>query len=130
MKVYTAALTGAALDWAVAMSEGATELHFDTVATHWFSLHGVERALGSRWGVLNYSPSSNWNEGGPIIERERIVIDDAGGYAFVATLESDEGGYYTEEHANILVAAMRCYVASKLGNTVEIPDVLISPKAV
>ena len=37
----TSELTGAALDWAVAKCEGATNLRHDTVATWWVDLNGI-----------------------------------------------------------------------------------------
>jgi hypothetical protein len=67
----------------------------------------------------HYCPSTNWQQGGEIIERE------------IKTLEREHGGWfarsqqgYTETGKTPLIAAMRCYVASKLGDSVEIPSEL------
>ena len=118
----TSELTGAALDWAVAKCEGATDFWFDTVATHWVKLHGEERALRYGW-AQSYLPSTDWAQGGPIIEREKLATNFSAkrGCWFAENfLET-----YVESGPTPLIAAMRCYVASKLGDEVEIPKELI-----
>ena len=102
MKTKTSELTGAALDWAVAKCLG-TE--------HLFAGHEV--------GRLHYS--TDWAQGGPIIKREHITLrcyTDALWDASIGRLDYVEGG------PTPLIAAMRCYVASKLGDEVEIPEEL------
>lgn len=71
----------------------------------------------------HFSPSTNWSQGGPIIERERICLRDTGddgSCMWEADDQRDSFGKCTGPTP--LIAAMRCYVASKLGNTVDIPD--------
>jgi hypothetical protein len=108
----TADLTGAALDWAVAKCErvvngGDLDVGFIT-----------ERG---------YTPSTDWAQGGAIIEQEKIAITgtnfpwwecDSGWYAHI-------GDCYSHG-TTPLIAAMRCYVASKLGTEVEVPEELLS----
>lgn len=102
----TSDLSGAALDYVVAECEG--------VIYH-----------GPAWTKY----SSEWSQGGPVIERERIELKYLGygnppycGFA----LKFSPSKY--ERKAAIgptpLIAAMRCYVASKLGDEVEIPEEL------
>ncbi len=107
----TEELTGAALDWAVAKCEGKS--HIVNAPDKYF-----------------YSPSRDWKLGGPIIEREGLSLvgrpkDARGGWCAVLGpnrfLSPDFEGYGTTP----LVAAMRCYVASKLGDEVEIPEGLV-----
>ena len=104
-------LTGAALDWAVAKCEGYT---------------GV--ALQERTGTDWYSPSTDWAQGGPIIEREQIDLRywQVAWTAELEHLPDDDDHYrYGKGHGPTpLIAAMRCYVASKLGDEVEIPEEL------
>lgn len=98
----TGELTGAALDWAVATSE---KWRLDLVPD------------GS------YTPSTNWAQGGPIIEREKITVQPVilpDGW--MARNQKDNGVY---EGPTPLIAAMRCYVASKLGDTVDVPEELL-----
>jgi len=114
-------LTGAALDWAVAKAEGATDFWFDTVATYWVKLDGKDRALRYGW-AQSYLPSTDWAHGGPIIERELIETTRGGAYAehfWKATRNSIIAYGPTP-----LIAAMRCYVASKMGDNIEIPQEL------
>jgi hypothetical protein len=80
-------------------------------------------------GHYTYKPSTDWSQGGPIVERERISIDymagagDAGLDVWVAT--RIEGPAFSEEQGPTpLIAAMRCYVISHLGEEVEIPEEL------
>jgi hypothetical protein len=101
MKIKTSELTGAALDWAVANCERVD---------HLFAGHEV--------GRLHYS--STWAEGGPIIEREWISVWQVGNKYWKA----DIGGLHSHNGATPLIAAMRCYVASKLGGEVDVPDEL------
>jgi hypothetical protein len=119
----TSELTGAALDWAVAKCEGATDFESDGI-TLGFKLDGILKVLATGWAPsMSYHPSTNWAQAGPIIEREGIAIGrTAGGVAWdaVSPLEPD----FMHRATTPLIAAMRCYVASKLGNEVEIPKEL------
>lgn len=68
----------------------------------------------------------DWAQGGPISERNGISSQkkhDGWWLACIYNL-NDEGEHYQVSH-NRLEAEMRCYVASKLGNEVEVPDELI-----
>lgn len=112
MKVRTSELTGAALDWAVAKCEGN---HIT------FSPDGLP---SGQWEMY----SSNWSVAGPIIEREGIGLDyypdgghPQGGVWDALTNEGTVGALGPTP----LIAAMRCYVASKLGGVVEVPEELI-----
>ena len=121
MKFKTNELKGANLDWAVAQCRGLN----------------IYRSKGGRWMTANYgqfnprkgapwwNPTFFWHQGGPIIEREGISVDRAG-LAWTANLSDSVGGYieHTESGPTPLIAAMRCYVASKLGDEVEIPEEL------
>lgn len=67
---------------------------------------------------LHYS--TDWAQGGPFIEREKIaVLPCPRGWS----ARIGYGGKYIEGPAP-LVAAMRCYIFSKLGDEVEIPEEL------
>jgi hypothetical protein len=104
MKIKTSELTGAALDWAVA------------------------RCAGYRLDLVpedSYTPSTDWSQGGPIIERECMDL---------LCLEGGDDGWQADRYLHTekveaygptpLIAAMRCYVASKLGDTIDIPEEL------
>lgn len=63
--------------------------------------------------------STDWFQGGPIIERERINLEP---------FTSINGEQWLADSAwdspTPLIAAMRCFVASKLGDEAEVPDEL------
>ena len=106
----TAELTGAALDWAVAKCDGV--INGDALDTG-FILEG------------GYVPSTDWAQGGPIIEREVICTDRIAPDKWCASVRSVKNSPWLYGPTP-LIAAMRCYVASKLGDTVEIPEGLRS----
>jgi hypothetical protein len=66
--------------------------------------------------------STDWSQGGPIIERVKIELhnrtDPVDSWSAFAELQVYGVG------PTPLIAAMRCYVASMLGDNVEIPEVL------
>jgi len=105
-------LTGAALDWAVAKCEGLCEGDFA-----WYY---------DRRDTFKYS--TNWSQGGPIMEREKINIawltkqglDMEPEHYCVAHID----GTYVRYGPTILIAAMRCLVASKLGYEIDLPKEL------
>ncbi|MBU0564912.1 MAG: DUF2591 domain-containing protein [Gammaproteobacteria bacterium] len=123
VEVKTIELEGKALDWAVAMSEGATNLYFDTVSCWWFTLNGRDRVLSSGWSEKqNYCPSTDWRYGGPLIEREAVSL----------TQFSDHPKWTAKHPASVcfdgptpLIAAMRCLVVAKLGEVVMVPQELL-----
>jgi hypothetical protein len=107
MKIKTSELIGPALDWAVAKCEGF-------------------------YGHTDYRPTTNWSLAGPIIEREKICVSWA--YPRFTGDIYPVAQYFQAPHSALehhrqkgptpLVAAMRCFVASKLGDEVKIPDEL------
>jgi hypothetical protein len=106
----TSELTGAALDWAVAKCEDAS---LDTLESY---VDGMREADDG-----NYS--TNWAQGGPLVEREKIGVGytTEGGATWLAA-KTDDPFYISGPTP--LIAAMRCYVASKMGDTVDIPEEL------
>jgi hypothetical protein len=66
-----------------------------------------------------YPASTDWSIGGPIIEREGLTLTHQG-ERWAAQTDADEFQYGPTP----LVAAMRCFVASKLGDEVDVPEEL------
>ena len=95
----TSELTGAALDWAVAKCE-----------YEWV-----------RDGVDDDCPdySTNWEFGGKIIEREGIHLFQETRGLWCAFIGEDGEDFWADTP---LIAAMRCYVASKFGDEFDIPE--------
>ena len=122
----TSELTSAALDWAVAKCEGGTDFWYDTIATYWIKLDGKDRALSKGW-AQSFTPSTDWSQGGPIIEREVIVLTHPKYDCWTATGQDStdlDTPLYQEDGPTPLIAAMRCYVASKMGDEVDVPEEL------
>jgi hypothetical protein len=111
----TSELTGAALDWAVAKCEGVLEaIHETTSEELWY----YDREVGSD---KHFWPSTDWAQGGPIIEREEISVNWANGQWQAHTVNKQDEYEQIEYGPTPLIAAMRCYVASKLGDEVDVP---------
>jgi hypothetical protein len=114
MKVKASELTDLALDWAVTLIENPRACEY-----------GVEDWRGQRRqtvknGEYVYRWHQSWAQGGPIIEKERISVFVLGdGWA---------SGFQSGPTA--LIAAMRCHIAFKLGDEVEIPDELINNRSI
>ena len=109
----TSKLTGAALDWAVAKCEG------HKVFVKYAPLQIMYTPKRKR-SLYTYRPSTNWAQGGLIIDRETISLD----YAQEEDWAAKTSAYQWAYGPTPLIAAMRCYVASKLGDDVNIPDEL------
>jgi hypothetical protein len=122
MKVKTNELKERALDWAVAKCAGIELL--DPHNNEWELCWTL---LGDNSGDY-YTPSTNWAQGGPIIEREGLTLShspyDHVFYGRTRPWCAEKKGRM-EYGPTPLIAAMRCYVASKLGDTVELPTELL-----
>jgi len=124
MKLKTSELDGIALDWAVAKCEGQEVVFEDG-----------ELCLPSDYFKDGdpYTPSTDWSQGGPIIEREAISVaaDTAGVFdPFVWFASVDDILVDADEAIGVrgstpLIAAMRCYVASHFGDEIEVPNELL-----
>ncbi len=119
-------LTRAALDWAVANCEPNTGMSLT---------HVWREACGEDTDFLIPKYSTDWSQGGPIIEREQIELKvladcfDVNDHPTYKTGDLWEANIWPADMDMIeccgptpLIAAMRCYVASKLGDEVEIPE--------
>ena len=127
MKIQTSELTGAALDWAVAKCEGWDAGKYMMSPDIRKDVYGavIGITVPSNREYIWRRPSRDWPQGGPIIERECMDI---------LCLAGGDDGWQADKYLHTekvegygptpLIAAMRCYVASKLGNTVDIPEEL------
>ena len=123
LKIKTSELIGPALDWAVAKREydelAAKNIQYPQYAKHYPKI----------------SPSTDWALAGPIIERQkiRLSVEDNGTWWAERRLFDDGHQAYATSYDKAtvsngptpLIAAMRCYVASKLGDEVEVPEELV-----
>ena len=105
----TSELQGAALDWAVAKCEGRP---------HSYAVTDVKGQ--TPFTAVAFTPSTDWALGGPIVERERIsptycrsTADWQAAYHI--------GRSHLQTGPTPLIAAMRCFVASQLGDEIDVP---------
>lgn len=80
-----------------------------------------------------FNPTSDWRQGGPIIDREKIDLFTEKGtpeswMSSIARYQNGERlvGWRIHMYGPTpLIAVMRCYVASKLGEVVKVPQELL-----
>jgi hypothetical protein len=128
MLIQTSGLIDTPLDWAVAKCEGHNLYKYsdgEIVVSGGFVFGFVKD-----W--VKYSPSTSWQEGGPIIDRHGINIGtqrNEPGFRphpdFMWHAQMDTRSY-VGYGPTLLIAAMRCFVASRLGDKVDVPDQLLS----
>lgn len=139
MKIKTSELTGAALDWAVAMSQGyrfgqakkvLDQIHFPLSRPDWKTLGNAALHKDGTWCKNVPAFSSEWSAGGALIETFGVSIFlQAGGEwgaEYDVQLRED---YYRELQATgktPLEAAMRVLACETFGDEVEVPDELVN----
>ena len=141
MKIKTSELIDITLDWAVSYALGHNPMkdfhsHGMTWRGWWETTSYIDTKPNEYRRIPRYS--INWEYGGPIIEREGIntfkynKLDasehDKWGAHKVVPRKAMDGVEYSAalclDGPTPLIAAMRYYVASKLGDEVEIPEEL------
>lgn len=103
MKCKVAELSGQQLDDAVAYVHGRV-------------LAGEDRE--------RYKPSTNWAHGGPLIEQNEVTISgDSGDWtAWTPVIEFGCEDAINMNGPTMLIAAMRSFVAARLGWEIDLPD--------
>lgn len=112
MKIKTSELENHALNWAVAKCKNQ-----DIV---------LDR------GVLYFDGCdieadyfNDWNLGGPILDEEHTEFD----YDEGAQIYRSYDGIHSSEGPTHLIAGLRCYVVSRMGDEIEVPDHIVqTPK--
>jgi hypothetical protein len=120
--IKVAEATNAQLDWLVELAKG----------THWspngyfvFNSGEVVGGIYPFSAKPQHSYTTDWSKMGPIIDRDEITIDYRDNETQARKWLDD--ATYVEARAGKkqgLIAATRCYVISKLGNEVGVPDAL------
>lgn len=116
MKVKTSELTGPALDWTVAKAE--SELAEQGGQVH---LVGGCLRLYNDTSDEPWHPSTNWAQGGPILDFRMMTVGPAMHEGYEARAYPYGKVYWGDTP---LEAAMRCVVSSVLGDEIEVPDCL------
>jgi hypothetical protein len=121
MKVKTGEAEGEVLNYLVAKAEGMLEVIHDTKSKElWY----YDKETGRD---KHFWPSTDWALAGPIIEREGVCMmfspkDARGAWYCVMGKNRFLSPDFEGSGPTALVAAMRCFVTSKLGNEVEISN--------
>lgn len=133
--IKTSELEGAALDWAVAMAIGESP--------HAVSRNAPDGTLLACDVMLSkelFTPSTDWIQGGPLIAECGVSVVSAekcgdfvdftgwGATTDAVVLLVEAWGHprvIQEQGATPLIAACRAIVASKLGETVDVPEELV-----
>ena len=118
MKVKTADLIGLALDWAVAECLEATRIQLYEYNGRRMIRVSLPEGIHAPW-----EPSRYWGQGGQIIEREWIELS-AYHDQWLAVFHGEDCSI-DQDGPTPLIAAMRCFVASRLGDEVDVPDELV-----
>jgi hypothetical protein len=114
MKIKTSEATPIQLNWLAAKAEGI----LDRIELE--QVNGVWSVAIPDLGC-SFEPSTCWTQGGPIIEREMIELVPQSPALWEAMYRNQ---HIPHDGPTPLIAAMRCYVASELGDEVDVPDEL------
>ena len=125
MKIKVSEATEVQLDWMVCKAAGMFAAYPKVgVGKKFLALHQGNSAK-------YIHPSTDWSQGGPIIEREFMDVEvtpmgaEKKAYdVWRAWHPSPDADAACECGPTPLIAAMRCYVASKLGDKVDVPEEL------
>jgi hypothetical protein len=130
VKIKTSDLQGPPLAWAVAKAEDRIGLTGLAIYSSVFVIGSKTYCHGGDGETVVYAPHEDWAQGGPIIDRADIdVFGNDKDYRASLCLHA------RHPHRNVrsrfpmhgetkLAAAMRCFVASKLGDEVDVPEEL------
>lgn len=120
IEVKTSELAGAALDWAAGYAARDSQSDINPYPSS-------REAWAIDWSrQSSYSPSTDWAQGGPLIEKYGVEIMASplvGG--FFNAIVGDEEDYDWQPGDTHLIAAMRAIVAAKLGDAVSVPSELL-----
>ena len=119
------------INWLVAYAQGRVTYPSDSIERGQYyhvdsaiAPHGHEH---NRVHVDEFNPTTNWDQAGPIID---LLVSDGwriskADFKLGVTLFRCDAKVQIHRGSTILIAAMRCFVASKLGDVVDVPDALV-----
>lgn len=123
IEVKTAELEGAALDWAVALADGRDMGLFVPC--------GSRVQICGMWSSgCTWAPTTDWAQGGPLIEKHNAAIVSMGGGVWGAEIDAEYYMYealsISHEGATPLIALCRAVVGWVIGETVSVPAELVA----
>jgi len=118
MRIKTATATGVTLNWLVAKAKNTL-----------FPLGSVvldQKQLLVSDEFVVYTPSTNWNQAGPIIADWRVCTDIGHDGVWLAWVKQnyEDKPEFMQSGPTLLIAAMRTFVTSRLGREVDVPEEL------
>ena len=121
-KIKVSEASGPVLDWLVAKALGLGYRNDEKYGPMCFRPQTHPGVV--HWDSKPLPYSTDWSQGGPIIEREGIWVSDPSGDVlhprqWGALLK---GTMHDTRGPTPLIAAMRCFVAAHLGDEVDVPD--------
>lgn len=124
----TSELSGPALDWAVAHALGAEVKGHQFCKEPGSYVHPNCTVFPNGDAYTNWRPSTEWSHGGPLIDKYCVEVSSRSDFPFSfgpwgAAVTSTPDVFWTAETP--LIAVCRAIVASKLGNTVQMPADLL-----
>lgn len=148
IEVQTAELTRLALDWAVARALGFVDYPEDSVEQGaWWYTDPLKAPFGERIYKADWKPSTDWSQGGPLIDKYDVELIRFGEQAWYerdpqwnqkpcvgavirhAPYDTVSGDIHIEEcmtGETRLIAACRAIVRAKLGETAQVPAELVT----
>ena len=142
MKVKVREASGPVLNWMVGVAEGDRVFRLRVGRPDNWVVADYDLGKDDRWVVraqvpnvgrfadYTYNPSTDWSQGGPIIEREWLHVEPW------PNSSNEEWRWSCTQYdaptpiralgPTPLIAAMRCFVISELGDEVEVPEELLS----
>lgn len=117
MKIKVSKTTKTQLNWLVSKCED-----FNAEAL----VQLAKKVPGKDYGCFLTKYCTDWSQGGPILDKENIglICQQPESTKRCAYHQTSEGEVFYHYGDTLLIAAMRCYVVSKLGDEVEVPDEL------
>jgi hypothetical protein len=126
IEVNTNELVGAALDWAVAQAVGFRVQHSKRMGLHCAEILRVSAAENFLRMGCKYSPSTDWSQGGPLIDMHDWALPyRATARYHLGRYESCTPGGFPHNGDTPLIAACRAIVAADQGLKSMIPSELL-----
>ena len=121
-KIKVSEASGLVLDWLVAKALGLGYRNDEKYGPMCFRPQTHPGVV--HWDSKPLPYSTDWSQGGPIIEREGIWVSDPSGDVLHPRQWGalHKGTMHDTRGPTPLIAAMRCFVASRLGDEVEVPE--------
>ncbi len=124
-KIRVSEATEIQLDWMVAKALGLAYRNDEKYGPMCFRPSTTKGVI--HWGSCPLPYSTDWAQGGRIIEMDRICIDIGHDGVWLAYCKQnyDDEKEFMQSGSSPLIAAMRSYVAMRLGDFVDVPEELV-----